>query len=137
MILIKYSGIFFFHFFSISAVTTTGPRARGLGWAPWPPRLLGWAMGALAPPVTGYHGRPGPPVTGYHGRPGPPRLLGTMGSLAPRLLGTMGSLAPRLLGTPFAPWPRGLQIRIYQYSAFFCKGLRKSGRFTVGRCGVF
>ena len=29
-------------------------------------------LGALAPPVTGYHGRPGPPVTGYRGRPGPP-----------------------------------------------------------------
>ena len=49
----------FFSIFFISAVTSKWARARGLGWAPWPPRLLG-TMGALAP-----------------------RLLGTMGALAP------------------------------------------------------
>ena len=126
-ILIKYSGIFF-PFFSISAVTTTGPRARGLGWAPWPPRLLG-TLGTLAPPGYWVPWAPWPPGYLVPWAPWPPRLLGTMGALAPPVTGYHGRPGPPgywvpwpAMGDPVSPRAKHELIQRWRANRFMFKG---------------
>ena len=109
-ILIKYSGIFFVHFFQSVRSPPPGPGPGASAGRPGPPWLLG-TLGTHGP-VTWYHGRPGPPGYLVPWAPwAPPRLLGTMGALAPPVTWYHGRPGPPPgYLVPWAPWPPGYLV---------------------------